>query len=137
MTYIIVVVLLILSLLALYDFRRRNATVYISPEKDLARFIFFNSEAHLYPYSLTLLKSADINSIPAYELKFLNGTNLYIESIMLSFVFLDEEGEIINIEVKEYIDIPAKTYIKELTTLNGGQPFHSCRWFVIGVSHQK
>jgi hypothetical protein len=114
-----------------------NATVYISPEKDLTKFIFLKEEAHLYPYSLTLLKSLEVNNIPVYEIKLLNETDRYVESIMISFTFLDKEKNVIGVEVKEFIDIPAKTYIQELASLNNGRPFDGCRWFVIGVLTQK
>lgn len=137
MTYVIVVVLIILFLFLLYDYKMRNDLVYINPEKDIARFVLMKEGTQLYPYLLTLKKSAEVNGVPLYEIKFENKSNLYLESIVISFVFLNEDEDVIGVEVREFIDIPSKMYIEELVTLNNYQPFHTCRWFVIGVLTQK
>lgn len=148
MTYVIVVVAIILSFVFLYKFKKNmdnvndsiNTTTKEETTKekiDLAEILVLREKEQTYPYSVKINKSAKVNNINLYELKFENEGNLYIESIIISFVYLNENNDVIGVEVKEYIDIPSKTVIEELTTLNNGRSFHDCRWFVLGVMTQE
>lgn len=141
MTYVIVVVAIILVSVLLYKFKKNmdeaNKEISTGSKGNLLEVLISKGPEDIYPYFLEVKKSAKVNNTNLYEFKFKNEGDLYIESIIISFIFLDENKEVIGIEVKEYIDIPSKMIIEELVTLNNGRSFHDYRWFVLGMMTQE